>query len=59
MTAVEIVIEIAKYTHDINEVTVMSGIAEYRLKQIIWIAVSKISPTTWRKNYCSARELTI
>ena len=52
MTAIEIVIEFAKITPDINEITVMSGIAEYRAKQrlwsreIIWKAVSNVSPTT-------------
>ena len=63
MTAIEIVIEIAKNTVDINEVTLMSDIAEYQAKQklwsreIIWKAVSNISPTTWWKGYCSTREL--
>ena len=53
MTDIEIVIKIAKNTPDINEVTVMSGIREYWAKQklwsreIIWKAVSNISPTTW------------
>ena len=53
ITAVEIAIEITKNTPDLNEVTVMSDIAEYRAKQklwsreIIWKAVSNISPTTW------------
>ena len=33
MTVIEIVIEIAKNTSDINEVTVMSEIAEYWARQ--------------------------
>ena len=36
MTAIEIVIETAKNTSDINEITVMSDIAEYRAKQKLW-----------------------
>ena len=36
MIAIEIVIEIAKNNPDINEITVMSGIAEYQAKQKFW-----------------------
>ena len=60
MTDIEILIEIAKNTPDIKEITVMSDIAEYWAKQkrwsreIIWKAVSNISPTTWWKGYYSS-----
>ncbi|XP_056635681.1 uncharacterized protein LOC130444521 [Diorhabda sublineata] len=63
MPAIEAIIEVAKNTPGINEVTVMTDIAEYKAKQklwskdIIWKAACKISPTTWWKGYCSTREL--
>jgi len=58
--AIEGIIEIAKNIPNLNEVSVMTDITEYRNKDklwsrdLIWIAAQNMSPLTWRKGYCNA-----
>ncbi|KAF7247088.1 Zinc finger BED domain-containing protein 4 [Varanus komodoensis] len=62
-TALDTIMELAKNIPNIDEITVMTDIAEYRAKEklwsqdIIWRASENVSPLTWWKGYCNTRQL--
>ncbi|CAH1736275.1 unnamed protein product [Aphis gossypii] len=63
MEGIECISNVARYTDNIDEATVLAEFAQYKVKEglwskeFVWNTVNKVSATTWWNGLCSSSQL--